>query len=323
MVRDEGTNKTITFRPGDAALTRLVRKLAGERGLAFESQERWNGYGYEVYQYEVDEAVYREAVATVESRRAAKRDKEEARIRRQEEARRRAWQEELARRFPRLKAPIQFGSDVYDRAEDIPIDKMTRTDWRGLGYRVTAVQPQSYLVTGGGIRVVPLYGPWHVEEIPSRRRNWAAERLWGEYQARGLSEAHAVWAANRLAKLFPKYRRTFYGIKDRFLRAHQHHLVEGRFVRTETSECWSCDGDDWCDRCGGTGVYRQRDLYEHVLEFEGKVYSFHTYVRPARLGESKGADLPAYGRRLTSKDTIPYRIGEYIRMLSHLAESWE
>jgi hypothetical protein len=73
---------------------------------------------------------------------------------------------------------------------------------------------------------------------------------------------------------------------------------------------------------GGTGIYSKRILYEHILEFDGQIYSFHSYVRPKRLSATVGADLPAYGRRLTSKDVIPYRIDEYLRMLGHLADSW-
>jgi hypothetical protein len=305
--------RSVSFFPGDATLTKLVNKLAKQQGLTVERMEQWNGYGYQVHQYRVDEAVYQEALATIEKKRAIK-----------EAPLRQVWEEELARRFPRLNTSVPYGATVYERADEIPIDQMTRTDWRRLGRRVTAVKPRCYLVTGGGTRIIPIYSRWDVEEIPSSRSKWTGERLWKTYQARGLSVAHAIRAANRLAKLFPENRRPLYRLKDLFLNSHQHHLVEGRFVRTETSPCWSCNGgNDWCYRCSGTGVFRKRKLYEHILDFDGEAYSFHSYVEPRRLGETTGADLPRYGRRLTPKDKIPYRIAEYLRMLSHLAESWK
>jgi hypothetical protein len=313
----------IKFKPGDARLTRLVKKLAEQRGFTVDVKQRWNGYGYEIYEYTVDGSIYGEAFATIESKRAAEMAKEKARRNREEEARRLAWEEDLARRCPRLKEPLPYGTVVYTSAKEIPIDKLTQTDWRRLGCRVTAEQARSYVVTGGGVRVVALFSPWDVTETRSPRSNWTAERLWQEYQSRRLNVAHAVFAANRLVKVFPENRRSFYPIKDQFLRIKQDHLVEGRFVRTETRQCWSCDGDDdWCDRCGGTGIFAERDLYEHLVEFDGVTYSFHSYVRPSRLGETRGADLPRYGRRLKPTDKIPYRIGEYLKMLGYVARLW-
>jgi hypothetical protein len=254
--------------------------------------------------------------------RVGEKAKEQARRQREQQGSRLAGEQGLVHRFPKLKKPIAYGSTIYDRAEEIPLDEMSRTDWWRLGCLVTAQHPRSYFVTNGGAQVVPLFSGDQVAEIP-RRRNWTAERLWDEYQARGLTLAHAIWAANRLAKLFPAYKADVYLIKDRFLQSHQDHLIEARCVRTEASPCWSCNGcTRWCRRCGGTGTCSTRVLYEHILEFDGEVYSFHSYVKPRRLSETAGADLPAYGRRLTPRDTIPYHIDEYLWMLGHLAGSW-
>ncbi len=239
--------------------------------------------------------------------------------------RRQEWEANLARRFPRLAQSLPLDVRLYGRERDLPIDLMSRTQWRRLGYRVTATKARSFLVLGKGSLVRPLFLPTGVEEIPSRRRNLTAEQLWEGYLARGLSAAHAVWAVNRLAKLFPDHKSWFYHIKDDFIMSHQGYLAEGRFVRKETDPCWECDEDDddyECWKCDGTGVYRRRTLYEHVFDFDDRRYCFHSYIEPRSVGPEAGANLPAYGRRLTARDTIPYRIGEYRTMLHYLSRSW-
>jgi len=83
----------------------------------------------------------------------------------------------------------------------------------------------------------------------------------------------------------------------------------------EEKECWSCCGqgyfsdyeddfDDECDRCGGTGLYSQRTLYEHNFEIDGHMFCFHSYTKPERLSEAKGVDLANYGRPF-KKDELP------------------
>lgn len=334
MSSAENSRPVIKFYPGDPALTRRVRKRAEEARLDFIIDYTSNRYGRIVSSYTADVEIYQAVKADLENERSTKKAKlektrsaEEARLedlrRRAEQEARERWLANLPQRFPRLKDPLPYGSTIYESANAIPIEWMCSSDWRRLGYRVQATTAGRYLVTAQGSRVVRLFNSYQVEATQSHRRTWSAAQLWDHYQARGLSVMHAMWAANRLVKIVQGQKWEFYQLKDRFLNTHQHLLVEGRFVRSETKECWDCDGDfGWCERCDGTGIYSQRTLYEHILDDQGKRYSFHSYSRPRALSEARGADLPAYGRRLKRRDQIPYRISEYLLMLKHLAQFW-
>jgi len=146
--------------------------------------------------------------------------------------------------------------------------------------------------------------------------------------------AHAIWVANRLAKgKAATSRKVFYSLKDHWLSIHQDCLVDGRISRTETAECWKCcgtgrvsastnlwryrDEDDWddcdpdedfqddedncddhdmdCIRCGGSGIFRSWQLFEHHLVIAGQRYCFHSYLRPSIVSETPGANCESYG----------------------------
>jgi hypothetical protein len=306
-----------TFRAGNASLTRLVKRLAKEKGVEVETNSVWNGYGYETYSYSVDEQVLAAAQSVIDAKEARERAKvaakqlEYAEKAEQLEAQQlQDWRDSIVKQYPKLIIELPSNIPIYNNAADIDITYMTKTDWRKLG--IVVERPTAYLITREGAKVVPLYSGG--KPTFSRRRNMSAEQLWQDYQDRGLSLTHAIWAVNRLVKLFPANKEAVYRLKDKFL-SNNPNLREGRFVREEKRYCW-CGGDDeFCYKCDGTGIYSKRKLYEHLIDDNGKLYSFHSFVRPELLSEEEGVDLPSYGRRL-KKDNMPlFRIEEYIRML--------
>jgi hypothetical protein len=316
----------VRFPKGDAAATRLVKKLSEERGLEVEVHERWNGYGYTVTGYTADSGVVEEATGIVAERRHAARRKEEARSRRLEEGRRLAWLEKVNRLYPLLERVPPHGTALYDGWAATPLHLYSRTQWRRIGYEVRPdAESMSYCCLHRGRLVVPLYRPAQVDERRSRHGHLSGEALWDRYKAMGLGLAHAVWAANKLQKIKPHDKARFYRLKDRFLERHQDALVEGRVARHEARLCWDCDGGEHpygetCWKCGGTGVYSERTLYEHILDLDGRAWSFHSYIEPRSVGETPGADLAAYGKRFGPKDRVPLRLPVYITMLAHILE---
>ncbi len=56
-------------------------------------------------------------------------------------------------------------------------------------------------------------------------------------------------------------------------------------LQKQTQECWDCGGTgkDWghiCEKCDGTGIYRQHELIYFVFEIGGTTYRWH---QPKRL----------------------------------------
>jgi len=119
--------------------------------------------------------------------------------------------------------------------------------------------------------------------------------------------ANALKIANRLQKVHRIS--DFYDMKDKWIRANQSNLTEGKIARHERKTCWSCsgegeDGYEECYKCGGSGIYSSRTLYEHKFNIDGQTFCFHSYVRPASLSEENGADLKNYGRPF-SRSELP------------------
>lgn len=64
------TATEVCFPPGNAALTRAVKKLAKERGEVVHADEARNAYGYRVYRYRCSPSLYEAAVASIDKRSA-------------------------------------------------------------------------------------------------------------------------------------------------------------------------------------------------------------------------------------------------------------
>ncbi len=309
-----------SFCPGDAALTRLVKKIANERGLAVKHRTQWNGYGYAVVEYRVPADVLAEAKARLRDRAECERRKRQAHEERAERKRR----DELARRYPRLAVELPHKAPVYESWDDVPMHLWSKTQWRGLHCRVSEdAPPAAYFVRWQGAGVIPLYDSLNAEWVKSRSGRCPGQ-LWAACRDRGSDLAHAVWAANRLVKIkaTSAEKRRFYALKDRFLKAHQHCLIDGRLSRVETSPCWCGGRDEWCEKCGGSGVYSRRTLYEHHLDVGGQAYCFHSYAKPTRLSDAVGADLKSYGRRFSATElhSLLLTLPDYLRMLAFLLE---
>lgn len=306
--------------PGNTALTRLVKRIAKDRGLAVQERTSWNGYGYAVVEYRVSADVLAEAKALLRDRKEGERRKQAARVERAE----RKWRVEVAGRYPRLELDLPFQAAVYDSWDAVPLSLWSKTQWRGLHCRIADdAAPAAYLVRCQGDTVIPLFSSVKVEWAKARMSR-EPDQLWAACQGRGSDLAHAVWAANRLVKIKASLTQKgrFYALKDRFLQAHQHCLTDGCVSRVETRECWCGGEDEWCHKCDGTGVFSQRTLYEHHLLIDAKAYCFHSYVKPALLSDGPGADLSSYGRRFLASNlaSLLFSLPDYLRMLAFLLE---
>jgi hypothetical protein len=163
-----------------------------------------------------------------------------------------------------------------------------------------------------------------------RIENWTkldAEGLWLAWRDLFESEddaiATAVWCANRLVKQSRSRgtKRMFYQIKDIFIRRYGSDGV-GQQVRREVDECWRCEGDDsFCDRCDGSGVYRERWLYVHYFEVAGQRYCFHSYQEPAHLVSGMGENTSSFGSRFTQEELeqLALPMSGLVRMLRYVA----
>lgn len=331
---------TITFRPGDAKLTRRVKKLAEAAGVPVHAKTEWGKYGRKIVEYEVDEEIFKRAREEIDSGREERkrREAEEAEARRQASELRRAEEviatiAAVSRRCPWMRpkqtrklverfdvrdplacsqTPWRPEQWLHDSADAAPHGRYTRKQWRRLGYGVRrSATAAGYII--GDRRLVPLYD--HQPTFPARKpvdggKAWAyLLRHYGGDETLALSRS--IWVANRLVKLDASLKREFYSVKDQFLGLHTDCLVEGRVARIEQKPCWGCDGTgvfhsrsrpDECQRCCGTGVYRSSTLYEWRLDIAGQAYCYHSYTKPPTVSGTPGADLEDYGRRFTDAD---------------------
>ncbi len=281
--------ETISFPPGDAKLTRRVKKLAAAAGVTVHTETEWNGYGREVVAYEVEEAIFKQAREEIEPgwEERERREAEEAEARRRASDQRRA--DEVAATIAAVSArcpwmptrqvkklvgrldvhdphyhtrmPWRPEAWLYDSTDAAPHGLYTREQWRRLGYGVRrSARPAGYVI--GDRRLLPLYD--HPPTFPARKPV-AGDRAWAyllrHYRGdESLALTRSVWVANRLAKLDAALRRQFYALKDRFLALHADCLVEGRVARVERKRCWGCHG---------TGVYQGRSRSDDWDEYDG------------------------------------------------------
>lgn len=326
------------FAPGDAGFTRAVKKAACEAARPIYVEYERRRYGRDEYRQVAAYHAPADVVEQVRQARQVKRDAVARKVARRVEEQQKSAEErkraDLAAAYP-LLAPEAVQAllplAVAGRPEDAPADQYTDPEWRRLGYRVQAgARPAGAVVRENGAAWDWLYGPASVVPLPSEYADWDDARLARRclpLVPRILGGiADAVWATNRLVKLDPAHKHTFYPLKDQFLGKVQWFLIDGRVSRVETRECWDCEGSgtrrygDDCWKCGGSGIYTSRTLYEHHLGIGGREYCFHSYTRPAVLSDKPGADLARYGRRFVGDefDRVMLPLAEYLRLLTFL-----
>lgn len=312
----------VKLLPGDATLTRRILKRSREAGLECRTETelvRIGGgrFGTKVVAYHVPSDIYREEVERREREKRKKQQDDDDRRENDARQRREKAVDELCAKFPKLsRSQI---ADLYDQHKIVKsfdetgyLEQLaTKSYWRNLGYDVSG-DPVGIAIRGK--RCFDLYRTHQLRERKSRLGFESLKDKWlklkdkwlKKYGSSELALAEALKCANRLQKIQKKD--GFYSLKDRWIKSRQHLLIEGKLARVEERMCWSCDGsgiyyqDEECWKCGGTGVYSSRTLYEHVFEIEGRVFSFHSYVRPRLVGEERGADLPVYGQPFRSEE---------------------
>jgi hypothetical protein len=281
------------LQPGDATLTRRCKKRCEAIGVEVRTTTKWNGWGYVVTGYLIPTSILEEEQARRESERAAARAKEAVdSIRRQQEklsevraAHPSLTEDQIAQIDPAL--PVYCVDEVgylHGRAIE--------SYWASLGFLVPdGAKPCGTLIDGSN--VLPLFSALNLQE---QQRTTSTEAIWEKYcsKYRGpvVALAEAIKTANRLQKVRKNAR--FYPLKDRWIQLNQSNLAEGLIAREEVRTCWSCDGYSECYRCGGTGIYSTRTLYEHRFVIEGRKYSFHSYLVPTTV-TGEGANLIRYG----------------------------
>jgi hypothetical protein len=167
-----------------------------------------------------------------------------------------------------------------------------------------------------------------------RIANWtklSSKELWRTWLTRFEGEEDAIVTAvfigNRLVKDKARStKRIFYSIKDEFLRRTQ---ATGQRVRHEVDHCYRCDGtgnayeeeDGVCQRCCGDGIWRDRWLYVHRFEVNGRPYCFHSYTEPAVLLTGQGEDLESYGGQFGEEELaeLALPMTGLLRMLRYVA----
>lgn len=308
----------VALYPGDGTLTRRILKRCRQAGIDIQhvaeavliGRGRW---GSRTIAYHVPRLIHDEEAVRRDAELLQEEGEEWKQLADSRAAFRQCRLAELAEEFPQLTADtikvlVDSGKLVYspDRI-GYQYGVATKTYWKQLGFNVTG-EPNGIVVKGERLfdtyssdRLVPRSSRMTVEHLKAQ---WLAK--YGDEQ---LVLAHAIRFANRLQKV--KKNRSFYDLKDRWIKAHQEQLTEGRIARVETRTCWGCDGsgnddlfDSECYRCDGTGVYSSRTLYEHCFEIAGQRFVFHSYVRPKAVSEERAEDMKNYGRPFTA-DELP------------------
>lgn len=150
----------------------------------------------------------------------------------------------------------------------------------------------------------------------------SAEELWrcwaGQFASQEEAIASAIWVGNRLAKSSknPDAIRKFYSIKEHWLTTIQDSV--GRRVRLEQKICFRCDGNG-CERCGYSGIFEERWLYEHEFAIGDQFYQFHGYTPPKSILPEMGQ--VAFGAKFGDEDikelALPF--SGLVRMLGYVA----
>lgn len=304
--RKGGDEKLASFRPGDAVLTKRIKKRCKELGFAVREEKYWNGWGYQIVAYHGPRSIVDEEMAR---RNAEKEEAEREREKKRAEAEE-AKVAALMAKFPKLRREVI--ESLPNRWLYLPSEVGyqfgigTKSYWEQLGFRVSGDS------SGWLVRSSRLYPVYRSSSLTEKKQTSTVGRVWQEWYERHGSEAvvlaEALRLANRLQKV--KSRAGFYPLKDEWIKRNQNRLLEGRIARLEERVCWDCNGGGesrWgedCFKCGGTGLYSSSILYEHLFEIEGRKYCFHSYVRPASLSDEPGANLAHYGRPFAA-DELP------------------
>lgn len=205
-----------------------------------------------------------------------------------------------------------LNTKIVFNLDEIGLDWATKEEWSSFGFEPYLGMTQILVEQGKATYFYRRGKKLEDESIPP-------EQLWerqlqlfsGDHE---LALADAIYNGNKLLKITGGDK-SFYSFKDRWINDHQDKLVEGRISRNEIKYCWCMEAEennDWCEKCGGTGIYSQSTLYEHHFMIGEQKYCFHSYTKPSSVSEAKGADLAYYGRRY--KSLPPFRFKDYYAM---------
>ena len=310
---------------GDGTLTRRVLKRCRHTGVAFETETEFvkigrHQYGTKTTGYIVPKNILDEERARRTSEQRIAEEKKALELEERRVAVRQRQIDEVAAEFPQLT--LKTVQQLVDSERAIYSEREVgyqfgigiKTYWNQLGFAVTG-KPTGYLVRGK--RVLDTYSSHQLGSRNSRMTVARLKRKWlKKYGTEELVLAQAIRTANKLQKV--KRIAEFYPLKDQWIKANQHKLVEGRVTRVETKSCWSCGGtgqiliwdddyfEDDCPKCDGSGVFSSRTLYEHAFLIDCTRFCFHSYIRPKVVIAEQQADGTdkAFGRPF-DKDELP------------------
>lgn len=313
-VQELPQKELVALYPGDGTLTRRILNRCRKAGIKVHidteavriGRRRW---GRKTLVYHVPSLIHDEELARRDAE--IRKNKEGKKLKEEKEKELRAARRanELSEMFPQLPTgTIEFlacsGKRIYlPNQIGYQYHIGTKSYWKQLGFAVNS-EPNGIVVKGQR-----LFDTYSSDRLVPRSSRMTVERLKAQWLAKYDDEqlvlAQAIRIANRLQKV--KKNRSFYDVKDRWIKAHQDQLTEGRIARVETRTCWGCDGsgsDGLCYRCDGIGVYSSRTLYEHSFEIAGQRFVFHSYIRPQVVSEERAEDSHNYGRPFAA-DELP------------------
>lgn len=187
--------------------------------------------------------------------------------------------------------------EVYDSIEDVPLEIFTLEEIEELGFRC-GMAVHAVVLEKEGALVRPLFTAALTEYT---KTNDLTKRI----EQEKMTPQCALRIANKMVKMVAHHRsKEVYKVKNLLIEMWSDYLIEGRLARMEKRECYNCNGWSKCRSCGGTGIYSQRALYEHIFRFPGEArsYSFHSYQRPKSVSEIKGADKKQFGYRFMEEE---------------------
>lgn len=119
---------------------------------------------------------------------------------------------------------------------------------------------------------------WREREILRQSRTWL------KANPNSTLVMDAMYHLNHLAKSHRWNQDVIYTLKNGLVRwLYEQGYCTSLTAEKQVQECWACDGTgedqyeygETCQKCGGTGAYREHMLYRFVFKYQGKTYVWH------------------------------------------------
>lgn len=153
-------------------------------------------------------------------------------------------------------------------------------------------------------------------------------RAWLRGNGAERTAAYCMFYLNRHARGSGEKKHLIYQFKNHLVRLfYEQGLCTQTTLQVQQMECWDCNGtgedcnDNLCMKCGGTGVYRQHQLYRLVFDVQGRRYVWHqpkglvtfpVRIAMAGMGEYR-AERNGYALDQKQRELYMMVVWEYLR----------